>query len=67
MVPITQVPTALRDIVMEWRNTRAASLLFTHRDTAILTIVALIGLCFTILVGRALTPWSRANADEVQP
>lgn len=47
MVPLTQVPTALRDIVMEWRNTRAASLLFTHRDTAILALVALIGLCFT--------------------
>jgi len=36
VVPLTQVPTALRDVVMEWRNTRAANLLFTHRDTTIL-------------------------------
>ena len=63
VVPLTQVPTALRDVVMEWRNTRAATLLFTHRDTAILAIVALIGLCFTILVGRALT---RKKAGRTQ-
>jgi hypothetical protein len=63
VVPLTQVPTALRDVVMEWRNTRAAALLFTHRDTAILAVVALIGLCFTILVGRALT---RKKAGRTQ-
>ncbi|HEV2985972.1 MAG TPA: vWA domain-containing protein [Vicinamibacterales bacterium] len=63
MVPLTQVPAALRETVLEWRNTRAASLLFTHRDTAILAVVALIGLCFTILVGRALT---RKKAGRTQ-
>ena len=63
MVPLTEVPTALRDVVMEWRNTRAANLLFTHRETAILAIVALIGLCFTVLVGRALT---RKKAGRTQ-
>jgi hypothetical protein len=63
VVPLTQVPAALRETVMEWRNTRAASLLFTHRDTAILAVVALIGLCFTILVGRALT---RKKAGRTQ-
>jgi von Willebrand factor type A domain len=63
VVPLTQVPAALRETVMEWRNTHAASLLFTHRDTAILAVVALIGLCFTILVGRALT---RKKAGRTQ-
>jgi von Willebrand factor type A domain len=63
VVPLTQVPTALRDVVMEWRNTRAASLLFGHRDTAILALVALIGLCFAVLVGRALT---RKKAGRTQ-
>jgi von Willebrand factor type A domain len=63
VVPLTQVPAALRETVMEWRNTRAASLLFTHRETAILAVVALIGLCFTILVGRALT---RKKAGRTQ-
>jgi hypothetical protein len=63
VVPLTQVPAALRETVLEWRNTRAASLLFTHRDTAILAVVALIGLCFTILVGRALT---RKKAGRTQ-
>jgi hypothetical protein len=63
VVPLTQVPAALRDTWMEWRNTRAASLLFTHRDTAILALVALIGLCFAILAGRALT---RKKAGRTQ-
>ena len=55
--------SALRNVVIEWRNTRAVNLLFSHRDTAILAVVALIGLSFTILVGRALT---RKKAGRTQ-
>ena len=36
VVPITQVPSVIRDSIFEWRNTRAADLLFTHRDVAII-------------------------------
>src|SRR5204862_1329319 len=36
---------------------------FTPRDAAILAVVALIGLCFTVLVGRALT---RKKAGRTQ-
>ena len=55
MVPITQVPTLIRDTITEWRNTNAATLLFVHRDTAVLTLVLLIGVCGTLIVARALT------------
>ena len=63
MVPITQVPSLVRDTVMEWRNTRAATLLFQHRETAILAVTILIGLCATILVARAL---ARRTAGRTQ-
>ena len=63
MVPLTQVPTVVRDTVMEWRNTRAATLLFQHRDTAILAVTSLIGLCGIVLVVRALT---RRKAGRTQ-
>ena len=63
MVPITQVPSLVRDSVMEWRNTRAASLLFQHRDTAILAMTGLIGLSALIVVARALT---RRKAGRTQ-
>jgi hypothetical protein len=64
VVPITQVPSGLRDIIFEWRNTRAASLLFTHRETAILVVIGLIGLSVMVLVGRALTR-KRAGRTQV--
>jgi hypothetical protein len=64
VVPLTQLPTGLRDTFFEWRNTRAANLLFTHRDTAILAIVVFIGLCAMVLVGRALTR-NRAGRTQV--
>ena len=63
MVPITHVPTLIRDAITEWRNTNAAALLFVHRDTAVLTIVVLIGLCGTLIVARALT---RRTAGRTQ-
>lgn len=63
MVPITQVPSLIRDTVLEWRNTRAATLLFAHRDTAVLTIIVLIGVCGTLLAARALT---RRTAGRTQ-
>ena len=44
MVPITQVPAVVRDAIFEWRNARAADLLFTHRDDSIIAMVVLIGL-----------------------
>jgi hypothetical protein len=63
MVPITQVPVLVRETILEWRNTRAASLLFVHRDTAVLTIIVLIGACVSLLVARALT---RRKAGRTQ-
>src|SRR5262249_54561022 len=63
VVPITQVPAVVRDTVFEWRNTRAADLLFTHRTDAILAAVILIGLSIAVLVARALT---RTKAGRTQ-
>ena len=63
MVPITQVPAVVRDVVFEWRNARAAELLFTHRTDAIIAAVILIGLSIAVLVGRALT---RTKAGRTQ-
>jgi hypothetical protein len=63
VVPITQVPAVVRDTVFEWRNTRAADLLFTHRTDAILAAVVLVGLSIAVLVGRALT---RTKAGRTQ-
>ena len=60
----SRVPTALRDTFFEWRNTRAASLLFTHRDLAILSVVGFIGLCVMVLIVRALTR-NRAGRTQV--
>jgi hypothetical protein len=64
VVPITQLPAVVRDVVFEWRNTRAADLLFTHRTDAIMAAVILIGLSIAVLVGRALTR-SRAGRTQV--
>ena len=64
MVPITQVPASLRDVLFEWRNSRAADLLFTHRTDAIIAAVILIGLAMAVLVGRALTR-SKAGRTHV--
>ena len=55
MVPITQVPAVVRDVIFEWRNARTADLLFTHRDDSIIAMVILIGLAMAVLLGRALT------------
>ena len=55
VVPITQVPAVIRDVIFEWRNARTADLLFTHRDDSIIAMVVLIGLAMAVLVGRALT------------
>src|SRR5581483_5507051 len=63
VVPITAVLSAIRESVFDWRNTRAADLLFTHRDTAVLTLVAVIGLCVAVLIVRAMT---RRKAGRTQ-
>jgi len=63
VVPITQVPAVVRDVVFEWRNARAADLLFTHRTDAIIAAVILIGLSIAVLAGRALT---RTKAGRTQ-
>ena len=55
MVPITQVPAVIRDVIFEWRNARAVDLLFTHRDDSIIAMVVLIGLAMAVMAGRALT------------
>jgi Ca-activated chloride channel family protein len=57
------VPAVVRDVVFEWRNARAADLLFTHRTDAILATVILIGLSIAVLIGRALT---RTKAGRTQ-
>jgi hypothetical protein len=63
VVPITQVPAVIRDVIFEWRNARAVDLLFTHRDDSIIAMVVLIGLAMAVLVGRALT---RKKAGRTQ-
>ena len=63
MVPIAQVPASIRDVIFEWRNARAADLLFTHRTDAIIAAVILIGVSMAVLVGRALT---RTKAGRTQ-
>jgi von Willebrand factor type A domain len=63
VVPITRIPSLVRDTVFEWRNTRAATLLFAHRDTAILALVVIAGLTIAMLAGRALT---RRRAGRTQ-
>ncbi len=63
MVPISAVPSSIRESIFDWRNTRAADLLFTHRDTAVLTLVAVIGLCAAVLILRAMT---RRKAGRTQ-
>ncbi len=55
VVPITQLPAVVRDVIFEWRNARAADLLFTHRDDSIIAMVVLIGLAMAVLLVRALT------------
>ena len=64
MVPITQVPAIIRETIFEWRNARAADLLFTHRSDAIIAAVILIGLSAAVLAGRALTR-TRAGRTQV--
>ena len=64
MVPITQLPAVVREAVLDWRNVRAADLLFTHRNDAILAVVVLIGLCAAVLALRALTR-TRAGRTQV--
>jgi len=63
VVAITQVPAVIRETVIEWRNSRAADLLFTHRNDAIIATVVLIGLCGAVLVLRSLT---RTKAGRTQ-
>jgi hypothetical protein len=64
VVSITQVPALLRDGLNQWRNVRAADLLFTHRSDAIIAVVVLIGLCAAMLVARALTK-NKAGRTQV--
>jgi Ca-activated chloride channel family protein len=63
VVPITAVPNVVRDTILEWRNTRTGDLLFGHRDTALLALVALIGLCVAVLILRAM---ARRRAGRTQ-
>src|SRR5262245_19923450 len=63
VVPITAVPNVVRETILEWRNTRTGDLLFGHRDTALLALVALIGLCVAVLIIRAM---ARRRAGRTQ-
>jgi hypothetical protein len=64
VVPLSAVPAALRQTVLEWRNLRTADLLFTHRDTALLTFVLLVGIAIAVLVLRAMAS-RRAGRTQV--
>ena len=63
MVSITRVPSLLRDSILDWRNVRAADLLFSHRDTAVIAVLLLIGLPIALMVLRATT---RRRAGRTQ-
>jgi len=63
VVPVSAVPGIVRDTLAEWRNTRTADLLFTHRDTAVLTLVGIIGLCVAVVLLRSL---ARRKAGRTQ-
>ena len=65
MVPITQVPAFVRDLVFEWRNVRTADLLFTHRTDAIFTAVILIGLSAADEVAVARFLRGEIRFDEI--
>jgi len=54
VVPLSAVPALLRRTVLDWRNLRTSDLLFTHRDTAVLAFVVLVGLAMAVLVLRAM-------------
>jgi len=64
VVPITQIPSLLRDSILDWRQVRAADLLFSHRDTAITAVILLVGLPIALMLVRALTR-SRAGRTQV--
>lgn len=63
MVPITQVPSLLRDSILDWGTVRSADLLFSHRDAAVIAIILLIGLPIALMVARAMT---RRRAGRTQ-
>jgi Ca-activated chloride channel family protein len=67
VVPITAVPSSVRESIFDWRNTRAADLLFTHRDTAVLTLVAVIGLCVAVMILRAMTRRKQGRTQVALP
>ncbi len=54
MVPVSRVPSIISETILDWRNTRAANLLFVHRDTAVLALIIVIGVSVSVLAGRAL-------------
>ena len=63
MVPISAVPALVRATLDEWRNTRTSDLLFAHRDSALIALVALIGLCIAVVLLRAMV---RRRAGRTQ-
>jgi Ca-activated chloride channel homolog len=77
MVPLAQIGARLRDGVTAWRDVRLSDVLFGHRDTTILALIALIGLAAGIAVLRvafgrrpgraqvglpALLSWARSSS-----
>jgi Ca-activated chloride channel family protein len=63
VVPITAVPGVIREAIFEWRNTRIADLLFGHRETAVMTLVVIVGIALALLILRAAT---RRKAGRTQ-
>ena len=77
MVPLAQIGALLRDGVTAWRHVRLADVLFGHRDTTILALIALLGLSAGVAVIRvafgrrpgraqvglpALLSWARSSS-----
>jgi Ca-activated chloride channel homolog len=67
VVPISAVPAAIQRTVLDWRNLRAADLLFTHRDDAVLAFVVLIGTALAVLVLRAMASRKAGRTQVALP
>ena len=67
MVPLSAVPAALQRVVLDWRNVRAADLLFSRRNTAVLAFVMLIGISTAVLVLRAMASRKAGRTQVALP
>src|SRR5438105_1244381 len=52
MAPLTELADHLREDLLDWYNVRIADLAFSHRDTALLVLILLVGASTMILALR---------------